>query len=396
MDEEDQKDIIKKVKMSGAGDENDDLDKDLGDEESTEDTEDGFGDEEMSDEAEVSFGEEGLDETENILNGDAEFESQKNKILTIANDLREKGMEVNANNIVIQSLLYPGGTITDENLVNSVLDMFNINENNDILLKNVKNMRDDADKILSLNKKDLSKKLKGHEWANDHISTSADDAEEVADFLTTEDNELGECWSTHERVPGTKKGEKGSCRKKTSKSLNEAEYKGDKVTLNKPTSCKKGEKGCKKKFKVYVKNDKGNVVKVQFGDPNMEIRRDNAEAKKSFRARHKCSEKKDKTTAGYWSCKMWSNKKVSDIVENLDNSEKSPIFVETLSMKDIITTKLHETTKPAIKPAEPQVEPKRRIRREERIWEGKPNLKPKPKPKMGEGFDDTSDYSKDI
>tara|TARA_R110000796_G_scaffold61077_2_gene141380 strand:+ start:24000 stop:24932 length:933 start_codon:yes stop_codon:yes gene_type:complete len=102
--------------------------------------------------------------------------------------------------------------------------------------------------------------------------------------------------------------------------LNEAEYQGKTVKLNKPSPCGKD---CKKKFKVYVKNDKGNVVKVTFGDPNMQIRRDNPEAKKSFRARHKCSEKKDKTTAGYWSCKMWSNKKVSDIVsEDLRESKK--------------------------------------------------------------------------
>jgi hypothetical protein len=95
--------------------------------------------------------------------------------------------------------------------------------------------------------------------------------------------------------------------------ISESEYQGKKVKLNKPM------RGDVKKYKVYVKNDKGNVVKVNFGDPNMEIRRDNPEAKKSFRARHKCSEKKDKTTAGYWSCKMWSNKKVSDIVGEEEN-----------------------------------------------------------------------------
>ena len=238
------------------------------------------------------------------------------------------------------------------------------------------------------------KKLKGHAWANDHISTSADDAEEVADFLTTEDNELDECWSTHERVPGTKKGEKGSCRKKTSRkktseSLNEAEYKGKKVTLNKPQSCS-SDKTCKKKFKVYVKNDKGNVVRVQFGDPNMEIRRDNAEAKKSFRARHKCSEKKDKTTAGYWSCKMWSNKKVSDITENLQNNGESDIFVESLDMKDIITAKLHETTQPVIKPdVKPTVVPEEKPIRERRIWQ--PKTKPKTKPKMIDISDENND-----
>lgn len=91
--------------------------------------------------------------------------------------------------------------------------------------------------------------------------------------------------------------------------LNESEYHGRKITLNKPSH------GDVKKYKVYVKNPKtGKVIKVNFGDKNMEIRRDNPERKKSFRARHKCDQKDDKTTAGYWSCKFWSNKKVSDLV----------------------------------------------------------------------------------
>ena len=78
-----------------------------------------------------------------------------------------------------------------------------------------------------------------------------------------------------------------------------AEYQGRKVTLHKPM------KGDVKKSKVYVKNDKGNVVKVEFGDPNMEIKRDDPGRRASFRARHNCDQKKDKTTAGYWSCFQW-------------------------------------------------------------------------------------------
>ena len=79
--------------------------------------------------------------------------------------------------------------------------------------------------------------------------------------------------------------------------------------LNNPT------KGDIKKYKVYVKNDKGNVVKVEFGDPNMSIKRDDPEARKAFRARHNCDQKKDKTTAGYWSCKFWSTKSVTDLMK---------------------------------------------------------------------------------
>ena len=78
-----------------------------------------------------------------------------------------------------------------------------------------------------------------------------------------------------------------------------AEYKGRKVTLNKPT------KGDIKKSKVYVKNEKGNVVKVEFGDPNMQIQKDIPARRKSFRARHNCDNPGPKWKARYWSCKAW-------------------------------------------------------------------------------------------
>jgi len=82
--------------------------------------------------------------------------------------------------------------------------------------------------------------------------------------------------------------------------LDEAEYQGRKVTLNKPT------RGDVKKFKVYVKDPStGNVKKVNFGDPDMKIKKSNPERRKSFRARHKCDTAKDKTTARYWSCRKW-------------------------------------------------------------------------------------------
>jgi len=86
---------------------------------------------------------------------------------------------------------------------------------------------------------------------------------------------------------------------------------GKRVTLNKPFRTPDGPK----KFAVYVKNDKGNVVRVNFGDKSMEIRRDDPERRKNFRARHNCSEKKDKTKAGYWSCRFWGAKNVSDLLK---------------------------------------------------------------------------------
>ena len=80
-------------------------------------------------------------------------------------------------------------------------------------------------------------------------------------------------------------------------------------TLNKPFRTPKGPK----KFSVYVKNEKGNVVKVNFGDPNMEIKRDDPDRRRNFRARHNCSNPGPKTKARYWSCKMWeAGKSVTD------------------------------------------------------------------------------------
>jgi hypothetical protein len=89
-------------------------------------------------------------------------------------------------------------------------------------------------------------------------------------------------------------------------------YKGKDVELEKPFRLDNDYK----KFGVYVKNEKGNVILVKFGDPNMEIKRDDDERLKSFRARHSCDEKKDKTTPGYWSCKFWEKgKSVTDLLK---------------------------------------------------------------------------------
>ena len=81
--------------------------------------------------------------------------------------------------------------------------------------------------------------------------------------------------------------------------LEEAEYQGRKVTLNKPFRTPDGPK----KSSVYVKNAKGNVVKVNFGDPKMKIKKNIPARRKSFRARHNCDNPGPKWKARYWSCK---------------------------------------------------------------------------------------------
>jgi hypothetical protein len=87
---------------------------------------------------------------------------------------------------------------------------------------------------------------------------------------------------------------------RTGKLLTEAKYKGRTVTLNKPS------RGDVKKFKVFVRDSKtGNVKKVNFGDPNMTIKKNNPKRRKSFRARHRCENPGPKTKARYWSCRKW-------------------------------------------------------------------------------------------
>lgn len=110
------------------------------------------------------------------------------------------------------------------------------------------------------------------------------------------------CWDGYQQIGTKKKGKKivPNCVpvKEDAKSKR-------KVTLNKPFRLPAGSK---KKFGAYVKNDKGNTILVKFGDPNLEIKRDNPERRKNFRARHGCDKDaraKDKTTPKYWSCRQW-------------------------------------------------------------------------------------------
>ena len=101
---------------------------------------------------------------------------------------------------------------------------------------------------------------------------------------------------------------------KTEEVIEETAEAKEKKTLNKPFRLS----GDKKKFGVYVKNEKGNVVMVKFGDPNMEIKRDDPARRKSFRARHQCDTNPGpKYKARYWSCRQWeSGRKVEAELES--------------------------------------------------------------------------------
>jgi len=88
--------------------------------------------------------------------------------------------------------------------------------------------------------------------------------------------------------------------KNMDESVTEAEYQGREVKLGKPMQ------GDVKKFKVYVRNPKtGKTIKVNFGDPNMRIKKSNPKRRKSFRARHNCANPGPRTKARYWSCRKW-------------------------------------------------------------------------------------------
>ncbi len=139
--------------------------------------------------------------------------------------------------------------------------------------------------------------------ASDYLQSVANNAEFGDDFdLSDDDEDYG---SVEEIGPDDMDNDNekfASSEKKTKK------------PLNKPFRTPGGPK----KFAVYVKNKKGNIVKVTFGDPARSIKRDNPERRKNFRARHNCDSDpraKDRTTAKYWSCKFWSNPSVTSLLK---------------------------------------------------------------------------------
>ena len=109
-----------------------------------------------------------------------------------------------------------------------------------------------------------------------------------------------------------------------------------KAPLNKPFRLPSGSK---KKFGVYVKNDKGNIVKVTFGDPNMSIKRDNPERRKAYRARHGCDNPGPKWKANYWSCKMWSAKPVSKIAGSCGKPNCGSVNEEEITLEADVQAK---------------------------------------------------------
>jgi hypothetical protein len=109
------------------------------------------------------------------------------------------------------------------------------------------------------------------------------------------------CWKGYRQLGMKKKNGKEvpNCIPEEAELIDEAEYQGREVKLNKPM------KGDSRKSKVYTNNAEGKVVKVEYGDPDMPIKKHIPARKKSFRARHRCDNPGPKWKARYWSCKAW-------------------------------------------------------------------------------------------
>jgi hypothetical protein len=384
MDEKDRNDIIKKINTAG---ENDAENPDMGDDNNDADSGDG-----NNDGAGTDFG------------GDAEAGMEENTLFEdegfiLKNPKKNNMFQEGSNDILDETKPCWSGyeqigmkKKNGKEVPNCVPIKESVGESNNYMFwQNLKTIHHASGKLLTMDQAKIDEMVaNGHAWAVDHISTSADDIEEVYHFM--EANLEGADYDGE--TEGGYQDEYGSVE---NVNLNEAEYEGKTVTLGKPSS---GDVK-NKKFKVYVKNAKGNVVKVNFGDPNMEIKRDNPERKKAFRARHNCAEAKDRTTPKYWSCKMWSNTPVSKLVgENLTGNEKNSIFE-----KKMLKLKLHETfnqenmseplvepiVKPTTKPAEPT--PTRR----NRPFTIEPDTIPQVDPKaINEGKFDYETYHKTL
>ena len=366
MDEEDQKDIIKKIKTSG--DEGKDINVDVNvdtdnsddenDDESNSDEENNDTEKALDEAGDIGFqpgnpekshfevdnrfikGVEGqMWESDDLLtdegvafgndyelyenhdNQELRNEMFFNDVYSIYEDVCEI-LEMDSNEI--DTLLSDGHGWALDHVATSTNDVEHIyhyfegqermNEESEsinyMFFQNLKTLKHATHEILNMDVNMVDNEISNHgEWISNLAAPAKDDIEEVYHFLTGQMGYDGENEDGYEDVHGSVESpEDDLLNLFVANGINEAEYKGKTVKLGKPM------RGDIKKFKVYVKNKKGNVIKVNFGDPDMEIKRDNPKNRKSFRARHKCSQAKDRTTPKYWSCKMWSRTPVSKLV----------------------------------------------------------------------------------
>lgn len=173
-----------------------------------------------------------------------------------------------------------------------------------MFFSNLQQMKRQCEYLLDFDKEQVEEILNnGHDWAQDHISEAKNNMDQVFDFLMNEikgdDADVtSESYLPNIRGKKIYEDQYGSVEILP---IQESEYKGRKVTLNKPFYTPDGPK----KRSVYVKNSKGNIVKVNFGDPNMRIKKNSPSHRKSFRARHHCENPGPKWKSKFWSCRAW-------------------------------------------------------------------------------------------
>jgi hypothetical protein len=182
-----------------------------------------------------------------------------------------------------------------------------------MFFSNLQQIKRQCEYLLEFDESQIEEILEnGHDWAQDHIAEAKNNMDQVFDFLMNEIKGDGDGeenmvmepqmeayieknkdriihideFGFTELLPMNEDGGKGACANRG---------------LSKPWSTPDGPK----KRSVCVKNGSGNVVKVNFGDPNMRIKKSNPERRKSFRARHKCDNPGPRWRARYWSCKFW-------------------------------------------------------------------------------------------
>lgn len=217
MDDNDQKDIINKVK--GSGKDGDSVD----------------GGEENMD---ADIEEPAADGEEDLDFGDEPVEEIVEELPLNVNSTEMNGMVSGCQ--VEQPPI-------DSRAVDILKDM--TESENDTMLSNLKNMKTDAEKILSMDKDKLDKKLSGMDWADDHISTSTDDTEEVADYLTTENK--NPCWNGYKQVGmKDKDGKQVPNCVPIEENITESEYQG------------KGENNLKESEKNSTFVDKSKLIKA--------------------------------------------------------------------------------------------------------------------------------------
>ena len=173
-----------------------------------------------------------------------------------------------------------------------------------MFFSNLQQMKRQCEYLLDFDEEQVEGILNnGHDWAQDHISEAKNNMDQVFDFLMNEIKGEDSEFQTESYLPNIrgKKIYEDQYGSVEILPIQESEYKGRKVTLNKPFYTPDGPK----KRSVYVKNSKGNIVKVNFGDPNMRIKKNSPSHRKSFRARHHCENPGPKWKRKFWSCKAW-------------------------------------------------------------------------------------------